>query len=211
MEENKVVIVDCDPGIDDAMALFLCFAQNLNVIAITIVHGNLSSEAGVAQLGANAARILKMINRTEVPVYLGETKPLTRDEHGGAAFVHGNDGMGDVIDASLSCENDVSIKNGAVSFIAEEIMKREENSVILISLGPMTNLAKALQTQPLIADRIHCLYTMGGCFFCPGNISPNSEGFFTSSSVILSISLFCGLWNNILKCFSNFFSLSQCL
>lgn len=157
---SKFVIIDTDPGLDDAMAIFLSFAKKLNVIGLTIVHGNLGGVAGLKQLGKNAARLLTMLNEKEVPVYLGESHPLDREEHPGASFVHGNDGMGDV-DLAQEYEG-IKIKTGASEWIVEEVMKREKDSVIIISLGPLTNLGRALRIQPMIADRVFALHTMGG-------------------------------------------------
>jgi inosine-uridine nucleoside N-ribohydrolase len=83
------IIIDTDPGVDDFMCIALALAQRktLNILGLTIVHGNLGGQTGLQQLGRNARAICRLAGRQEIKVVLGEYKPLTRDVHEGAPFV----------------------------------------------------------------------------------------------------------------------------
>ena len=167
-----LTIIDTDPGIDDAMAILLALSsEKLRVTALTIVHGNL----GVLDpLVRNAHRVLRLAQRTDVRVVRGASKPLARAEHSGAPFVHGDDGMGDVVDEStldaiVSEQSDLS----AAAFLVEE-SRREGEMLHVVALGPLTNLALAQQLDTSFGSRVK-LYAMGGCFLVPGNVSTNAE------------------------------------
>ena len=89
--KKRKVIIDCDPGIDDSLAIMLALkSPEIEVIGITIVCGNSPVEMGFG----NAKKILKQMNRLDVPVYIGESTPLRRD-YGNALDTHGEDGLGE--------------------------------------------------------------------------------------------------------------------
>lgn len=168
------VIIDCDPGIDDAMAILLAVSK-LDVLGLTIVHGNLGGQEGLQQLGRNARRVLRLAGKPDVPVVLGEAKPLQRDAHKGAPFVHGDDGLGDVLDEQAQKEKEKEFLVDAAGWIGDTVMAHPPNTVALIALGPLTNVARAVERRPEIGQRLVGLFAMGGNFFVPGNISTNAE------------------------------------
>ena len=164
MEKTKVII-DCDPGIDDSLAIMLALkSPEIEVIGITIVCGNSPVEMGAG----NAKKVLKKMNRLDVPVYIGESKPLKR-EYVNALDTHGEDGLGE---SFLPEVEGWQQEMGAVDFMAD-ILKREKVSVI--ALGPMTNFATLIQKDREAFDRIEKLVSMGGTFKSHGNCSPVAE------------------------------------
>lgn len=162
----RKVILDCDPGIDDALALMLALSlPGLDVIGITVVCGNVPVEKGVK----NALKILELMNRTEIPVYAGEAKPLVRP-YVDAMDTHGGDGLGESAfpdPAGSPAEAD------AVSYLSDVLLSEEQVSVI--ALGPLTNLTRLLERSPEAFARIQELVSMGGTYKSHGNCSPVAE------------------------------------
>lgn len=162
----RKVILDCDPGIDDALAIMLALSMpELDVVGITVVCGNVPVKQGAA----NALKILTLMNRTDIPVYAGADRPLVRP-YVDARDTHGNDGLGD---AGLPAPRLRCASGDAVSFMARTLLKEEEVSVI--ALGPLTNLAHLLELHPEAFTRIRELVSMGGCYKSHGNCSPVAE------------------------------------
>lgn len=162
---KRNIIIDCDPGIDDSLAIMLALkSPELNVLGITIVCGNAPVEMGFG----NAKKILKEMDRLDVPVFIGESKPLKR-EYVNALDTHGEDGLGE---SFLPEVPGYKQEQSAVEFLAET-MKRE--SVSVIALGPMTNLARLIQKDPAAFNSIDELVSMGGSFKSHGNCSPVAE------------------------------------
>ena len=164
MKKTKVII-DCDPGIDDSLAIMLALkSKELDVIGITIVCGNSPVEMGFE----NAKKVLKQMNRLDVPVFTGESKPLCR-EYVNALDTHGEDGLGESFLPEVDgYEQDLS----AVDFLASTLKKEK---VSVIALGPMTNLARLIQKDMDAFCRIEELVSMGGTFQSHGNCSPVAE------------------------------------
>ncbi len=162
----RKIIIDCDPGIDDALALMLALSSpELDVLGITTVSGNVP-----AQMGAdNALKVLRHMNRLDVPVYCGAEVPLKRD-YVDAKDTHGEDGLGET---NYPKVDGVSWSNGAVDFIIETLQK--ETGVSIIAIGPMTNIALALQKWPEAFQRLEEFVSMGGNFKSYGNCSPVAE------------------------------------
>lgn len=130
------VIIDTDPGIDDAMAILLALASpEVNVVGLTIVHGNLGS---LHRLGLNARIILELANRGDIPVYLGASKSIRYPPSRGAPFVHGDNGLGDV-ELPTPRESYRTDKT-AVEFIVETCRKHK-GDISLITLGPLSKCA----------------------------------------------------------------------
>lgn len=160
------VIIDCDPGIDDALALMAaCSFAELNVLGITIVSGNIPAE----QCAENALKVLKMMNRLDIPVYLGETGPLAR-EMVTAEDTHGSDGLGGILMENVT---EVRYHTGAVEYI--KAMLAEVQDVSIIAIGPLTNIARLIEKYPEAAAKIEELVVMGGAFKSHGNVSPVAE------------------------------------
>lgn len=159
------IIIDCDPGIDDSLALMLALScPELEVVGITTVSGNVPGDMGAA----NARKVLKQMNRLDIPVFKGEMKPL-EEPYIDAMDTHGKDGMGESFLPEVPGELP---DKSAVEFL-EETLDREAVSVA--ALGPMTNLARLFDKRPDLVSRIPRLVSMGGSFKSHGNCSPVAE------------------------------------
>ena len=164
----KRVIIDTDPGIDDAAAIFLALASpELSVEAITTVYGNGPVEVSTA----NARRILHAAGRLDLPIFRGAGKPLLREPTSGwASQVHGDDGMGN-IDAPLPPESpDVSEFHHATLEIVQRVMA-SPGEITLLALGRLTNLALAMSLEPGLAQAVEQIIVMGGAVTVGGNVS----------------------------------------
>lgn len=162
---NRKVIIDCDPGIDDSLAIMMALNSNeLDVIGITIVCGNSPVELGFE----NAKRILKHMNRLDVPVYMGANKPLKK-EYVNALDTHGQDGLGEsFLDQVVGYEQSMN----AVEYLSSILSKE---SVNVIAIGPMTNLAHLIEYDERAFNNIDTLVSMGGNYKSHGNCSPVAE------------------------------------
>ena len=162
---KRKIIIDCDPGIDDSLAIMLALTSpEIEVLGITIVCGNSPVEMGFE----NAKKILKQMNRLDVPVSMGEPRPLKRD-YVNALDTHGADGLGE---SFLPEVPGYQQEIGAVDFLSKALIKEK---VSVIALGPMTNLARLIQKAPAAFDQIEELVSMGGSFKSHGNCSPVAE------------------------------------
>jgi len=164
---TRPIILDTDPGQDDAVALLMALASpdELNILAITAVAGNVPLDLTVA----NALALVELADRTDVPVFRGSVRPMVNDLVT-AEYVHGPTGLdGADIPAATTAEAD----GHAVDKIVDIIMSTD--GVTLCTLGPMTNVWLALVREPKIADRIKKLVIMGGGFFEGGNTTPAAE------------------------------------
>lgn len=163
--KKRKVIIDCDPGIDDSLALIMALkSPAIDVLGITIVCGNSPVEMGFE----NAKKVLNKIGRLDVPIYKGMEKPLKRD-YVNALDTHGEDGLGE---SFLENIPGYEQEKNAVEFLAE-ILKKGKCSIIAI--GPMTNLAKLIMTDRSAFDSIDEIISMGGAFRIHGNCSPVAE------------------------------------
>lgn len=161
---KRKVIIDCDPGIDDSLALLLALnSPELDVIGITIVSGNVSANQGAK----NALKVLKLMKREDIKVYIGESTPLVRDLVT-AQDTHGEDGLGE----TNYEEANVEINYNGIDFILDNAKKGD---VSIIALGPLTNLAKALEKDESSFNKIKEIVSMGGAFKSHGNCSQVAE------------------------------------
>ncbi len=168
MTKPLSIIIDTDPGQDDAVAILLALASpEFEVLGITAVAGNVP----LALTEINARKICELAGKPDIKVYAGAVRPLLRTlvtaEH-----VHGRTGLdGPVLpDPAMPLQ-----KQHAVDFIIETLMGREAGTVTLCVLGPMTNVALALIREPRIASRFKRIVAMGGGFFEGGNVTPAAE------------------------------------
>ncbi|EPR18450.1 nucleoside hydrolase [Agrobacterium radiobacter] len=169
MAERRKIIIDTDPGQDDAAAIMLAFAspEEIDILGLCAVAGNV-----LLKLTSRNIRIIcELCGRTDIPVYEGAEKPLVRKPIT-AEHVHGSTGLdGPVLDEpSMEAQ-----KQHAVDFIIETLMREPAGTVTLCTLGALTNVALALLKAPEIADRVKELVMMGGGFFEGGNITPAAE------------------------------------
>ena len=163
------IIIDTDPGQDDAVAILLALASpdEIEVLGITAVAGNVP----LSLTERNARIVCELAGRPDIAVYAGCDRPLKR-KLVTAEHVHGKTGL----DGPELPEPKIKLqeKHG-VDFIIDTILQEPENSVSLCPLGPLTNIASAILKQPKIVSRIKQIVLMGGAYFEVGNITPTAE------------------------------------
>lgn len=164
---SRRIIIDCDPGQDDAVALFLAMASpdELELLGITTVAGNVP----LSLTARNARQMCDIANRRDIRVFAGCEAPLRRPlvtaEH-----VHGRTG----IDGILPTQPETPIQSRhAVDFIIETLQSSADTT--LVAVGPLTNLATAFQRAPDVLKRVREIVLMGGAMREGGNISPSAE------------------------------------
>jgi purine nucleosidase len=165
----RKIIIDTDPGIDDAAALLFVLAapEELQVLGIVAVAGNLP----LALTEHNARQICELAGRSDIAVYAGCARPMLR-RLATAAAIHGND-----LDERLGLPEPampLQAQHG-VDFIIDTLRGAEPGAVTLCALGPLTNIAMALVKAPDIAGKIRELVIMGGAGFAIGNVTPAAE------------------------------------
>jgi inosine-uridine nucleoside N-ribohydrolase len=159
------ILFDTDPGHDDAIALLLALASpELDVLGVTSVAGNQTLE----KTTSNALKILEFVDRTDVPVYVGADRPLVREQWA-AAHVHGESGL-DGPDLPGPATRPGA--GHAVDFFASQL--REHEDVVLVPVGPLTNIGLLLARYPGIEERIGRIVLMGGAI-AEGNVTPAAE------------------------------------
>ena len=166
---TRKVILDCDPGLDDAVAILMALAakEDIDLLGITAVAGNVSLRSTYR----NARGLCALAGREDMPVYVGCERAImgssVRAEH-----IHGADGIsGTPLPASTAPEQDLH----AVDFIIQSCREAADKSVTICPVGPMTNVALALIMAPDITEKIEEIVFMGGVAFGPGNCTPASE------------------------------------
>ncbi len=166
--KTQSLIIDCDPGVDDALGLFLAFGSPaLELLAVTTVGGNVP---GV--ITARNARIMRQLaGREDVPVHAGADRPLVREPVAAAEF-HGEGGIGDMVPFEPRLGN---APGEAAQAIVDRVMARPAGSVALAVMGPMTNIALALRLEPKLAAHLGPVSVMGGARSEGGNITPSAE------------------------------------
>jgi purine nucleosidase len=164
---SRPIIIDCDPGADDAIALFLAMAHptELNILGITTVAGNVPLDL----TQANARRLCELVGRQDLPVYAGCPRPLVRSLIT-AEEVHGKTGLDGI---TLPAPTMPLQTQHAVDFLVETVMNSDGN-ITLATLGPLTNVAVALVKEPRMGDRLREMVCMGGAI-TQGNITPSAE------------------------------------
>jgi inosine-uridine nucleoside N-ribohydrolase len=158
------ILIDCDPGHDDAIALLLALASpDVELVGVTTVSGNQTLD----KTTANALRVLEFVGRGEIPVAAGADRPLVREQFA-AAHVHGESGLDG---PDLPAPKGVAIAQDAVKFLAEQIRGRD-GAITLVPTGPLTNIALLLELEP--DARPERIVLMGGAVG-EGNITPAAE------------------------------------
>ena len=160
------ILVDCDPGHDDAIALLLALASpELDVLGVTTVAGNQTLD----KTTANALRVLEFVGRGDVPVAAGAERPLLRAQHA-AAHVHGETGLDG---PDLPPPRGAPVDAHAVDFLAERL-GASARPVTLVAVGPLTNVALLLARHPEAAESVERVVLMGGSIG-EGNVTPAAE------------------------------------
>jgi len=173
------VILDTDPGIDDAMAIAYALAHpDIDLLALTTVFGNVNIE----KTTRNAQYILDVFGATKVDVARGAGEPITQAPLPHAEHVHGDDGVGNTYPAEAPQLNDAAKhatvhELDAVDYIINAA-KQHPGEITLIAVGPLTNIALALQKEPNLPSMVKQLIVMGGAVDEPGNVTPLAEANF---------------------------------
>ena len=165
----RKVIIDCDPGQDDAVGLFLAMSSpdELDILGITTVAGNVP--LGLTQ--RNARMMCDIAGCKDLPVYAGCERPMVLEPIT-AEYIHGNTG----IDGVDVFEPDTPLQDShAVDFIIETLLAADKGTVTLVPTGPMTNIATAIQREPAVLDSVQEIVAMGGAMREGGNRSPSAE------------------------------------
>lgn len=161
------IILDTDPGVDDALALFLALASpEVQLEAITTVSGNVSVE----NTTRNALSLLELASRVEIPVARGCDRALLSTPVE-ATDVHGENGLGCI---TLPEPQLRPLEQHAVEVLIEKIMAAP-GEITLVAVGPLTNLAVALRREPRLAGAVREVVIMGGALLVPGNVTPCAE------------------------------------
>lgn len=161
----RTFLIDTDTASDDAVALIMAMrASDVHVAAITTVAGNV----GVEQATKNALYTVELCG-ADVPVFQGSAKPLTRP-HQNATWFHGQDGLGDHGYPS-------SRKSAAAMYGVDALVETIDKNpgLVLVTLGPLTNVALALARRPDLAKKVSRCVIMGGAPCCEGNVTPAAE------------------------------------
>ena len=164
----RKIIIDTDPGIDDAMAIFYALASpELDVVGLATVFGN--AETSVCT--DNALKLLEIAGRTDIPVARGVDEPLVMPYRGPVAFVHGSDGQGEVF---LPPPTTSALQIDAAQFMVQTVHE-SPGEITLVAVGPLTNIATAMQLDPEFSSQLAGIVLMGGNAFVGGNASPAAE------------------------------------
>jgi len=169
---TEQLILDCDPGHDDAVAILLALTAptQFELIAITVAGGNVPIDLTTD----NALRVLGLANRLDVPVYSGCPRPMVTTMVT-AEHVHGDSGLDSGSGRLLDLPTQSAQTRHAVNYLIETLRAASEQSIVLVVTGPLTNVATALVMAPDIVGKISRLVMMGGAFHEPGNITPAAE------------------------------------
>jgi len=165
--------LDCDTGIDDALAIAYLLAaaadesNGIDIVGIGSVSGNVSAGVGAV----NTLDLVALSGRTDIPVAVGEHHPQGGEFRGGAPHVHGANGIGDVeIPASGA-----SVVDESAAQLLVRLAREHAGELRVIAIGPLTNIAAALRLEPGLPSLVKELTLMGGAALVPGNITPVAE------------------------------------
>ncbi|KAI5670062.1 hypothetical protein M9H77_19915 [Catharanthus roseus] len=166
---KKKIIIDTDPGIDDAMAIFVALqSPEVEVIGITTIYGNVYTTLATR----NALHLLEIAGRTDIPVAEGSHVTITKGTKLRiASFVHGTDGLGN---QNFPPPKGKPIEQSAADFLIEQA-RHYPGEVTVVALGPLTNLALAIQADPDFTKNIGQIALLGGAFAVNGNVNPAAE------------------------------------
>ncbi|KAK9139003.1 hypothetical protein Sjap_009597 [Stephania japonica] len=168
-QPKKKIIIDTDPGIDDAMAIFVALrSPELEVIGLTTIFGNVYTTLATR----NALHLLEVAGRTDIPVAQGSHLTITKGTKLRIAdFVHGTDGLGN---QNFAPPRGKAIEQSAATFLVQQA-NLYPGEVTVVALGPLTNIALALELDPDFAKKIGQIVLLGGAFAVNGNVNPAAE------------------------------------
>ncbi|WP_433627338.1 nucleoside hydrolase [Halomicrococcus sp. NG-SE-24] len=167
---SQKLLLDVDPGNDDAIALFIALGSDeVDLVGVTTVMGNTTIE----NTTENALTLLQYVDRTDVPVARGASRPLA-DELETAEHVHGPGGLPEEVRADFPECSTTPIDTHAVDFIIEQAREHGDDLTIA-AVGPQTNLALALAKEPALPEMVGDIYQMGGALKTTGNVTPQAS------------------------------------
>ncbi|XP_077507581.1 uncharacterized protein LOC144118538 isoform X2 [Amblyomma americanum] len=170
-EEQPVLLIDTDVGVDDALALMLALSTPCKILAITCVSGNVE----LPYVYSNVLRLLHLCGRLEVPVYQGCQRPLVAAPMN-AAIIHGQDGLGGVADRfPLPDDKAFERRSEHASQALVTLARKHAGAVTLVALGPLTNLAVAARLDPDFFSNFKQIVIMGGTCDGIGNVTASGE------------------------------------
>jgi purine nucleosidase len=180
-ETKMHVIIDTDPGLDDAVAVLFALASGrFEVLGLTTVAGNI----GLDRTTRNAGSLLTVVGRSDIPVVAGASTAMLR-ENIDAIVIHGDDGLRGITLPAPSTPATV----GAVDWMAKMLLDSPAGTIDILALGPLTNVARLVNDHPAAAARIGRIIAMGGTIDDPGNAGPASEFNFASDPEATAIVL----------------------
>jgi len=163
------VIYDTDPGVDDAMALYYALAHaDIDVVGVTTTFGNVS----VAQAAENAMYLLAIAGRHSIPVTSGVAAPLDKAGEDPPAHIHGADGLGNLAQRQAHALR--LDPRSSAQFIVDTA-RQQPGQITVVAVGPLGNLALALEIEPQLPQLLRAVVIMGGTVIEPGNVSPVAE------------------------------------
>ena len=161
------ILIDTDPGVDDAMAVFYAaLAPEVELVGLTTIFGNVPVETATR----NALRLVEMAGLA-IPVAQGASKPLALPLKPPPDFIHGVEGFGDV---PAALPKGAALAESAAAFMCR-LARENPGELVICAIGPITNLAEAIQLDPEFARNIKKIVFMGGAAFAPGNVTPHAE------------------------------------
>ena len=167
MAERIPLILDVDTGVDDALALlYACASEDADLVAATCLFGNVSAERATR----NTLAVLAFAGRSDIEVAKGAERPLVRDLEI-FSYVHGEEGLGAVEVGEPQGE----ISSRSAHQLIVETARERPGEVVLVAVGPMTNVALALADEPDLPNLLRGFVIMGGAFEKRGNITPSAE------------------------------------
>ena len=167
MTDPIPLLIDTDPGVDDALALLMAFADTRHdVVGLTIAAGNVGLEHTVA----NALKLCEVAGRDDVPVFPGCAEPLLHAAED-ASSVHGRDGFGDT--GYVPAKRVAASEHAALAIL--RLSHEHAGRLLLVALGPLTNVALALKLDPALPRRVARCVVMGGAVTGHGNVTPSAE------------------------------------
>lgn len=162
------MLLDCDTGVDDAIAiLYASLSPSIDLLGVGAVWGNVEVELAAR----NSLHVLDLASRSDVPVASGAAGPLCGTDPVYAHHVHGKDGQGGMAPKDISG----TLAPGSAAQQIVDVVSAHPSEVELVAVGPLTNVAVALQLEPKIAELARGLTLMGGAALAPGNVTPTAE------------------------------------
>ena len=161
MSEQCRIILDVDTGIDDALAILYALGrENIILEALTTTYGNIDVDIATR----NSLQLLELAGRPDIPVARGVSRPLTQPFNGGAPFVHGDNGFGDI---EMPAATGKAVDLWGPDLIIE-MARANPGEITLLAVSPMTNVAQALMKAPDIATKLRRIVMMGSTISHPG-------------------------------------------